>query len=160
MGNKILLALLAVVFGASDLIGQQLGAGRPEYTPLVVPADSVGSCISEPLRDTALAKRATTLAFEVPLSMGGDRSIRLVEFQSGEVRYLELASSYDLDQRVTLTGIVGRVDSAGGVSGFRQDATKTAKSAPVLGMKPLTVYEKQRIPLLINWMRMRCGAGR
>jgi len=156
MRNRILVVLLATVLVACNSNGQQLVAGQSEYTPLVVPADSIGTCVS----GKSVAKNGKTLAFEVPLSVGGDRSIRLVEFPSGEVRYMELASSNDIQNRIMLTGIFGRVDSAGGVTGFRQTTTKTGNGDPVSGMKPLTVSEKKRIPLLINWIRTRCGNQR
>lgn len=157
---RLLLSGLALLSLAPSALGAQARIPTSPYEALSVPPDSIGTCRVSEESKPGSAKPTRTIRFNAE-TFGKDRSIRVVEYPSDMVEYLELVAGMD-GQAGTLHGVVAHIDSSGGISGNTHFAKHVPGDprAPVPTERPLTVSELKQIPLMVNWIRMRCGDGR
>lgn len=156
---RLLFSALALLIWAPGVLGAQVLVTPRNYEVLTVVPDSVGTCRVSEESTPGNAQPTRTVRFNAE-ALYSDRAIRLVEYPSNIVAYVELVSGRD-GQAGTLRGIVARIDSSGGVSGSAQFAKHVmGDPPPVPTQRPLTVSELKQIPLMVNWIRTRCGQVR
>jgi hypothetical protein len=153
---EVLLTLGAIAIGPEVLVAQDVAPWNGAYEALNIPPDSVGTCETAATNSTMGQRKPNILAFHASKA-GHDRFVQLSERTSTHLTvYEELVGGRQGDVS-TLRGVVGRVDSAGTVTGFSQSGGNGGSKQPTT--RPLTLAELKRIPLLINWIQRRCGGS-
>lgn len=156
--RHFLSGLFAASLCSGPLEAQALVSARP-YEPLTVAPDSVGTCRISEEPTPGVAQPTRTIRFSASADES-ERSIRMVEHPSNVVAYVETVAG-GAGPATTLRGVVARIDSSGEIIGRAQFAKHVrGDPPPVPTDRALTVGELKLIPLMVNWLRSRCGQAK
>lgn len=121
---------------------------------LSIPADAVGSCGVTQNVGNEVSTSSSLLTFHVATPRN-DRSISLTNDSKKHLTvYVETVLGRAAEKS-TLRTIAARIDSVGLIDGFVQ-YVNTDGVKPVAVTEPLGELERERVPIVIRWMKKRC----